>query len=58
MISIIIKSIKELPLSYSQTSQDEHRGFELSESMRKVLLVDKCVQKDLRSLNIEDVVYF
>uniref|UniRef100_A0A915M4X2 3'(2'),5'-bisphosphate nucleotidase 1 n=1 Tax=Meloidogyne javanica TaxID=6303 RepID=A0A915M4X2_MELJA len=24
---------EELPLSYSQTSQDEHRGFELSESM-------------------------
>uniref|UniRef100_A0A914M9Y6 3'(2'),5'-bisphosphate nucleotidase 1 n=1 Tax=Meloidogyne incognita TaxID=6306 RepID=A0A914M9Y6_MELIC len=46
---------EELPLSYSQTSQDEHRGFELSESMRKVLLVDKCVQEDLRSLNIEDL---
>uniref|UniRef100_A0A915N1A9 Uncharacterized protein n=1 Tax=Meloidogyne javanica TaxID=6303 RepID=A0A915N1A9_MELJA len=46
---------EELPLSYSQTSQDEHRGFELSESMRKVLLVDKCVQEDLRSLTIEDV---
>jgi len=45
-------------LSYSQTSQDEHRGFELSESMSEVLLMDKCVQEDLRSLNIQDVVYF
>lgn len=46
---------EELPLSYSQTSQDEHRGFELSESMSEVLLMDKCVQEDLRSLNIEDL---